>query len=276
VVVSAGAVTLLGASWKWRTESRGLVAGLFAAERHAAASRYDARDVEQLPAPVLRYFHHVLQDGQPLIVRARLAHEGEFNARDGAEKWAPFRSISTFTVFPPAFVWDARIAMAPGLPVLVRDSYAGGMGQMRGAMFGLIPVAHAEGTPELASGALMRYLAEAAWFPTALLPISGVQWLPIDEHRALATLTDAGVTTRLEFRFDENNEIAEVYSPARYRQVGNTAVATPWSGSSSNVMSWHGMKIPTTNEVRWQLPDRTLPYYRGRVVDVEYEFVAEE
>jgi hypothetical protein len=56
----------------------------------------------------------------------------------------------------------------------------------------------------------MRYLAEAVWLPTALLPVNGVRWSPIDENRALATLQgDDDVSVSLEFRF-ENNDVVGV------------------------------------------------------------------
>jgi hypothetical protein len=279
-LIAAAAGAVFYGSWKWRAEGRERVERVLSAQRPMAASRYDARAITHLPAPVVRYFHHVLQDGQPLVVRARIAHQGFFNSSNGRERWAPFHSTEVFTVSPPAFIWDATIDAAPMLPIFVRDGYAAGRGQMRGALFGLVPVVHAAGTPELASGALMRYLAEAAWLPTALLPECGVSWTAIDDRRALATLTDptvastggGPVTASLEFRFNDRNEIAEVYSPGRYRQVGDTAVLTPWSGVLRDAMEWDGMLVPTDAEVRWHMPDRVLPYWRGRLIDADYEF----
>ena len=40
----------------------------------------------------------------------------------------------------------------------------------------------------MAEGELMRFLAEAAWYPTALLPSQGVRWQGADERSAFATL----------------------------------------------------------------------------------------
>jgi hypothetical protein len=45
------------------------------------------------------------------------------------------------------------------------------------------------GTPEPAQVELMRYLAKAVWYPTALLPRQGVRWDLIDEATARASLT---------------------------------------------------------------------------------------
>lgn len=49
----------------------------------------------------------------------------------------------------------------------------------------------------LSRGALQRYLAEAVWFPTALLPREGLKWTAVDDSTALATLTDSGITVSL-------------------------------------------------------------------------------
>jgi hypothetical protein len=57
------------------------------------------------------------------------------------------------------------------------------------------------GTPEMNAGSLHRYLAEAVWYPTALLPGPNLNWTAIDSSKALATLTDHGIMVALEFRF---------------------------------------------------------------------------
>jgi len=41
------------------------MAMLEAASLPTSASRYDAREIDSLPAPVRRYFRAVLQDGKP-------------------------------------------------------------------------------------------------------------------------------------------------------------------------------------------------------------------
>ena len=59
---------------------------------------------------------------------------------------------------------------------------------MRARVLAVYPVVDARHSPELASGALMRYLGEAAWFPTRLVPGSGLTWTPVDDAHADATL----------------------------------------------------------------------------------------
>ena len=121
-------------------------------------------------------------------------------------------------------------------------------------------------------GALQRYLAEAVWFPTSLLPSQGVSWSPIDERRAKATLEDSGITVSLEFEFNDKGEVIGVYTSGRYREVNGTFELTPWRGRFSNYVEVDGYHIPSEGEVEWQLKDTNYPYWRGKLLDVQYEY----
>lgn len=145
-------------------------------------------------------------------------------------------------------------------------------GQARDGRLGsLDTLVHAEGTPEIAAGALHRYLAEAAWCPTALLPSAGVVWTPLDDSSARAALTVAATTVWLDFRFGQDGLVASVLTPERARDVGGRAVPTPWQGRWADYAERGGMRVPLSGEVEWLLPEGAQPYWRGRVEDVAYE-----
>jgi len=253
---------------RWQGDTRKLRARMGAARLPARPGRYDERDVESLPPPVQRYFRAVLRDGQPMIAAARLSQEGQFLLSEEKGTWGPFQATQAVTVRPPAFDWDARIAWAPGVKVWVRDAYAAGAGTLHAAAFGLVPLADQQGTPELAEGELMRYLAEAVWYPTALLPASGVQWEAIDDSTARATLTDGATRVALELRFDAEGLIASVRSPGRHKDA---RTVLPWQGRFRGYALRSGMRIPLEGEVEWVTPSGPLPYWRGRLTDVAYE-----
>jgi hypothetical protein len=221
---------------------------------------------------VVRYFQATLRDGQPLVRTAYIAQAGAFRVGAAESPWRPLRATQQFSVRPAGFVWDARIQMAPLVNVRVRDSYVAGVGSMQAKLLALIPVADAPRSAELNAGALQRYLAEAAWFPTALLPRQGVAWSAIDEDRALATLTDGDVTVSLEFRFNGAGEIVEIFTPARGRFAGGRWEPTPWSGRFHRHEERAGMRIPIEAEVDWRLASGALEYVRVRLEDVRYEF----
>jgi hypothetical protein len=223
----------------------------------------------ELPAPVVRYFELVLTPGQPVITRARIRWEGEFLIAPG-RPWSPFTAEQHYAVRPPGFVWDARIRMVPLVPTRVRDAYVDGTGMLEARVAALIPVAYTGGTPEMAAGELSRFLGEAVWLPTALLPAAGVRWDAIDDSTARATLTDRGTTVSLDVHFGAGGEIVRV-STLRHRAVNGTLVLTPWSARVGGYRRVHGMLIPGSGEAEWVLPNGSLPYWRGRPVDVQYE-----
>jgi hypothetical protein len=230
---------------------------------------FSPEQLEGLPAPVVRYFTFALAPGQPLIRSARIRWEGEFRTSPTAN-WTPFTAVQHSTVRPPGFVWDANIRMAPLVPVRVRDEYVAGAGAMLGKVAALVPVANQRGTPEMAAGALSRYLGEAVWLPTALLPSAGVSWTPVDDSTARATLTDGATTVSADFRFAGEGQIVGV-TMTRYRDVHGRGVPTRFEGRMEGEYSRvSGMMIPSAGEVAWLLPEGRFAYWRGRPVEVEY------
>jgi hypothetical protein len=264
-------LALWSGSANWNAETARLVKKL----KHSASTGKNKtvsfKDFENLPVPVARYFRFALKESQPLARTARIRHAGEFNLND---KWIPFESEQHFSTQPPAFVWDAQMKMNPLMNVRVRDGYSNGRGSMLAKIYALFTVMNApgEGDEKLAAGALQRYLAESAWQPTGLLPRENLQWSPINEKKALATLTDSGLTVSLEFEFNEIGEISGIFSPARFREVNGEYKPFPWAGRFWNYQEAGGMKIPIEGEVEWQMPEGNQPYWRGRIIEARYDF----
>jgi hypothetical protein len=271
VCLVAAGVLFVGA-FRWKSGTRELRARLEAARRPIEPTTFDRRELEGLPEPVQRYLRAVLQDGQPIVAAVSVEHTGTFNTGEAAAQWKPFTSTQRVITQRPGFDWDARVAMMPGVPVRVHDAYIAGEGSLHAAVFGLVPVAKLRGTPELARGELMRFLAEAAWYPTSLLPSRGIHWQAADDHSARATLEDGGVTVTLLFRFGKDGLIDTVRAEARSRLVGATAVPTPWQGRFWSYAIRDGMLVPLDGEVAWMLSDGARPYWRGQITTVTYEF----
>lgn len=271
LLVLAAVAVLAIADVRWRITSGALVERLlFSAEARPAS--FSAADLDGLPAPVLRFFRAVLRDGQPLIRSGRLVQEGEFLLRPTPDGWRPFSATQHFRACPAGFLWDARIRMAPGVDVRVRDAFIEGSGSMRASVLGLYTMLDVHGTPEITAGALHRYLAEAVWFPTALLPSQGVIWTPIDESHGRATLTSGNTTVWLDFQFGEDGMVRGVFTPERARDVKGRGVPTPWQGRWFEYEVHDGMCIPARGEVEWILPEGAEVYWRGRVTAISYRY----
>lgn len=272
LAVSAGAAVLYG-RWQWGSTTDRLHEQLRATRVPIVPAVYCERDLEGLPGPVQRYFRAVLKDGQPLIAAARLVHTGTFNVGETKPNWRPFSSRQLVTTRRPGFVWDARVAMAPGLPIFVHDAYVAGKGVLHAEALGLITVADVQGTSEVARGELLRYLAEAMWYPTALLPSQGVVWTPIDELSARATLQDGTTVASLDFRFRADGLLESTFAAARPRTLAGNVGHAPWTGRGWHYELHDDMQIPVEAEVEWREASGAYPYWRGRIIRIEYEYV---
>jgi hypothetical protein len=277
LVVVIAALAAYGAS-RWSASTRALNTQLDAARTPLAPALYDAaRELEGLPAPVQRFFRAVLKDGQPIVAALKIEHRGAFNlAAGGADQWTPFTSAQRVVTRRPGFVWDGRIRMAPGIAAHVHDAYVAGVGILHPAVMGLFTLTELRGTSAepggVAHGEFMRYLAEAAWYPTALLPSQGVRWTAVDEHAATATLADGAVSATLLMRFDaQSGVIDSVRAQARGRTVGKTVVLTPWEGRWSDYAERDGMRVPTRGEVAWLTAQGRRAYWRGEITAITYE-----
>ena len=235
-------------------------------------STFDSRELDGLPAPVRRYFRAVLKEGQPVIAAVTVDMAGTFNLSATGAQWKPFTSKQRIIIWRPGFLWEARVAMLPGVAVRVVDSYIAGEGLLRAAVLGLFPVADAHGGGELARGEFMRYFAEAAWYPTALLPSQGVQWKAVDHASANATIVDGPLKLTLLFRFNDAGLIDSFRAEARGAGAGKDMVMLPWEGHWSDYRTHDGMTVPFTGEVAWVRPEGRKPYFRGNVTSLTYEF----
>lgn len=256
--------------WRWQARTAGFLERL---QKHPAGMPpvYSSAELAGLPAPVAAYFRAVLREGQPMLHGGRLSQQGDFLVQPEKNGWGPFEATHHFSVGPPGFVWDARIHMGHGLSVQVRDAFVDGQGSMNASLLGLIRLVSVAGTPDIAAGSLHRYLAEAPWYPTALLPSQGVAWTPMDDSRARATLSVGATKVSLDFHFRGDGLVDTVFTPARFRDVKGRSVPTPWQGHFSDYAERGGLLIPLRGEVGWLLPEGPQVYWRGRITNVVYE-----
>jgi hypothetical protein len=266
-------VALALGSRRWQSATRKMHAKLDDGRQPVVPETYAAGDLADLPEPVQRYFQAVLKDGQPMISALNVEHTGTFNMSETGDQWKPFSSTQRVLTQRPGFVWEGEIRVMPGLTVRVHDAYVAGEGVLHASLLGLLTLVDLRGTPDVAEGELMRFLAEAPWYPTALLPSQGLRWEAVDDGSARATLKDGKTDLTLLFRFDKEGLIESVRAEARGRRVSGELIPTPWEGRWSRHEVRCGMLIPTEGEVGWVLPEGLKPYWRGRITRIAYEFM---
>jgi hypothetical protein len=120
----------------------------------------------------------------------------------------------------------------------------------------------------------MRWFAECAWYPTALLPSQGIAWQAVDGTSALATMTDGPIRLTMLFRFGDDGLIAGVHVDARGAVIGGQTVMMPWEGRFADCRRKDGMLIPFCAEVAWITPQGEKPYFRGTVTQLTFHLAA--
>lgn len=270
ILLSLGIAAMSG-HYRWQSETDRIRAKLTSGQRIIQPKIYDPKELNGLPAPVQRYFRTVLKDGQAIVALVKLSQKGLFNLNEMEDKWNPFAATQLVMTQRFGFDWDARIQIVPGLNIFVHDTYLFGEGSLLASLLGLFTVAKMDSTPESNLGELLRFFAEAAWYPTALLPSQGVCWKAIDKHSARATLSDGATTVSAVFRFNPEGGIATFRADARYRDNHNSM---PWSGRFWDYAVRAGMLIPLKGEVGWEYPEGIRLYFKGETTEINYEFMS--
>ena len=224
---------------------------------------YHESQLAGLPAPVQRYFRHVLREGQPYLRGLRLRHTGRFKT-DLAKDWVPIEGEQYITADPPGFIWQGSTRQ-----FVARDEYVAGRGGLTVRLLGAFPVVHGTG-PHFDQGELQRWLAESAWLPTSLLPSAHLHWTAQDDHAARLTLAHAGQTVSCLVRFNERDEIEQ--SETQRYQTETTRM--PWVCRYGAYQERHGVRIPTSAEASWLVARQRLPYAQFMVQDLDYSPLA--
>jgi hypothetical protein len=224
---------------------------------------------DDLPPPVARYLRLALR-GTRQIREVRISQSGTLRTSPTSDRWMPFSAEHLVVPGAVGFVWDALVNVAPLLHVRVRDSLIEGRGAGHVSLLSAFTVSAAADTPEMNSGSLHRFLAEAVWYPTALLPNGTLVWTPIDRARALATLTDHNVSVSLEFRFAASGEVTGIYTPARWGTFADGYRQVPWEGHFRDYREHNGMLLPTDGEVGWYVDGAWRAVWRGTMTDFRF------
>jgi len=268
IIVSFG-IAVIYASDLWQSDTNKLRAKLIGGRQTIKPQIYDQTEIEGLPDPVQRFFQTVLKDGQAIVAAVKLSQQGHFNLNEKEDKWNPFTATQLVITQRLGFDWDARIQMALGLNAFVHDTYILGQGNLQASLLGLFTLANMRNTPELNQGELLRFLAEAVSYRTALLPSQGVCWEAINDTSARGTLTYGATTVSLVFHFNPEGVIDTIRAETRYR---DKLTAMPWCGRFWEYSVRNGMLIPLEGEVGWEHPERLRLYFKGRITELNYEF----
>jgi len=205
--------------------------------------------LDGLPPIVQKWLERANVTGNEVIYSVHLKQIGEMRTTpDG--KWMPVEAEQWFKTENPAFIWIADVEAAPGIHLAGRDKYENGKGHMLIKLLSLITVADAKGK-ETDQGAMLRYLAEIVWFPSAALN-DYIQWEQIDSTTARATMTYGGIAASGLFKFDADYDVVS-FEAERYYDRKGRATLEDWfvQIEPGSYEEFEGIRIPTRSTVTW-------------------------
>ncbi len=176
-----------------------------------------------------------------------------------------FRAIESISVERPEFVW--RASVGPLGCVSVVDAFRDGEATLAVRALNWVRLARVQGGEAAAKGEIMRYLAELAWAPDALVRNRALEWTAVDEHTLRVAAGRGLARGEVELRLNEDGRIGWVSAEDRPRKEGGGFVERPWRGRYTDYRGHHGRWLPFAGEVGWVLEDRPFIAWQGRLVE---------
>jgi len=247
---------------------------LFAVSRNISDTTFTYEQISGLPEPVQRYFRYSIgEEGKYYLSYAKLKHSGTFRQNE-EQGWMNIEGREYFTTERPGFVWTGKISPFPLLWLSGIDTYIEGKANFQIRLLSLISIADERNSKKLDESELQRWLAEAPWFPTALLPSRNLHWEEIDKSSARAVVKDDSdgptITANAIFHFNEKGEIVEVVAD-RYRSVDNIYTKQKWFGYYRDYKKIEDVMIPNEIEVAWQSNSSDFSYAKFRITEISYD-----
>ena len=195
--------------------------------------------------------------------RVLLEQKGRMKRALGKDAWMPFTARQTIDNDGSNFAWHARIA--PLGAVSVCDALDQGVGQLDVTALGFIPLVRTVSTPALVRGELMRYLAELAWAPDAILRNPALRWRETAAGEIVVGAGTDASAVEVTFSLDSVGRIETAFASDRPRSAVEPILPTPWRGRFWDYRRHEDRWIPFAGEVAWVIEGREEIYWQGTV-----------
>lgn len=256
------AVAMFVAAIRFRNVAQHQADALFSTTKKE--STITVEKIASLPQTVQRWLARADVVGRSVPNKLIIHQRGTLRTKP-QNKWMPFESTQYFTIDPPGFVWIASIHAGPLLKIGGRDTYQKGRGKMVIKPLYLFSAANARGK-EIDQGALVRYLAEMAWFPQAATS-RYLRWQSINESQANVTMEYEGISASGVFSFNADGD-AIAFEAKRYGDFDGIYRKERWSVKTTSFATIGGMHIGNKAEVTWRLPEGDFHWLNMEITDI--------
>lgn len=267
-VIALAGVLLAWGNWNFQRmvdrERQNFLPPTLAAETTLTHDRLAA-----LPPVVQHWLERSNSIGKPMTQTVHLRQTGQMRT-DPSGKWMPVTAEQYCTTGKPGFFWTTSVQAAPYIDLAGRDKYEDGKGFMLIKLLSLFPVADASG-PETDQGAMLRYLGELVWYPSAALQ-PYLQWEALDSLSAKVTMRYSGLEASGIFTFSPEGDVLR-FEAMRYFSRKSGATLEKWQVSTdpNGFREFQDIRIPARCAVSWLLESGEFNWFNLEVTELEYE-----
>lgn len=200
-----------------------------------------ARDLAGLPEAIRFYLNRALSNSSKSVRTVRIRQTGRIKVAEDAG-WDDYAADQLVSLAPPGLAWTARVEYLPLVPAMVTTALLGGRGWTESSFWGLIPSLENE-SYTVSQYLLQRWLAEAVWYPEALVSTKGLEFKEGDSKqnevaKISASLKIGDLQVRGDFYFFRS-------SKAPFLFIGEPIDGYSWYCEYSKWKKLGGRQVPT-------------------------------
>lgn len=175
-----------------------------------------------------------------------------------------FHASQTIDLRRTEFEW--RAAFGPFGCISVTDALKNGEAELGVRAFRRLRIGGVRSETAAAKGEIMRYLAELAWAPDAILCNDTLAWTVIDGRTLRVSAGRGDQHGEVELLLDESGRIGSVAAQDRPRKEGSRFIERPWRGHFCNYRKHQSRWLPFSGEVGWVLDEGAFTAWRGEIL----------
>ncbi|MEL6810334.1 MAG: DUF6544 family protein [Bacteroidota bacterium] len=209
-------------------------------------------DLDSLPNAMKNYLLKVGILGKPKHSNVQFLQRGVIKTHP-EKKGRSFKATQYMSTHGNGFIWKAR-----SFPILVRDKYLGGQGEVKVNLLGLKDLT-VQANYETTQSSLGRYFGELLWCPMGFLD-KDIRWEEMTPNTVKGVITKDGVSFAGYFHFTDEGFI-DTFRGQRYRDTS----LEDFLGVAKDYQNHNGLLIPRTMTASWELESGPLEYFKAEI-----------
>ena len=226
--------------------------------------------IDNQPVLLKNFFTAVIKDSSKAPNFITLSQSGEMKTEEKSN-WLKVKAREVFTTSTPELLWDGEIGNSKFFWVEIIDSYLKHKGKSLVKINSSLTIGDSKGI-EIDKSNLFKYLSEAVFFPTSLLPNPNLHWHILDTNSAEIKFTDSNTSVVAKFFFNKNGTINKIETLDKFLSKNSSFKESLFTVYFYKYR-WvnNAFFIPTYFEVEWNLEKGKMKFGKFKIDNIKYE-----